>query len=104
MLVVHQSFIARRSLAPEYMEGNLCADYDWCIRILKESGDNIHTGVVITDYLMGGMSKQRHQQSLKDRFSVMRHHYGLFPTLLAHLWIVVRAVVHRFTRWGREKY
>lgn len=104
MLVVHQSFIARRSLAPEYMEGNLCADYDWCIRILKESSDNIHTGVVITDYLMGGMSKQRHQQSLKDRFSVMRHHYGLFPTLLAHLWIVVRALAHRIARWGREKY
>lgn len=104
MLVVHQSFIARRSLAPEYMENNLCADYDWCIQILKESGDNIHTGVVITDYLMGGMSKQRHRQSLKDRFLVMRHHYGLFPTLLAHLWIVVRAVVHRVTRWGQEKY
>lgn len=104
MLIVHQSFIPRRTLAPAYMENNLCADYDWCIRILKSSRENVNAGIIITDYLMGGLSKQRHRQSLKDRFAVMRTHYGLLPTLLAHGWIVIRAVGHRLFRWGKPKY
>lgn len=104
MLVVHQSFIPRRTLAPEYPLDNLCADYDWCIQILKQSRQNINAGMIITDYLMGGMSKQRHRQSLRDRFEVMRIHFGLFPTLLAHLWILIRAFIHRIRRWGRARY
>lgn len=104
MLVVHQSFIPRRELAPEYMLHNLCADYDWCIRILKKSRNTVNTGLILTDYLMGGMSKQRHQQSLRDRFEVMRTHFGLPLTLAAHGWIVLRAGWHRLARWGKEKY
>ncbi|MEO6037273.1 MAG: glycosyltransferase family 2 protein, partial [Saprospiraceae bacterium] len=104
MLVVHQSFVARRSLAPDYRTDNLCADYDWCIRILKQSRMALYTGLVLTDYLMGGLSKQRHRQSLRDRFAIMRQHFGLFPTLLAHGWIVLRAAGHRLRRRGKERY
>ncbi|MBP6825722.1 MAG: glycosyltransferase [Saprospiraceae bacterium] len=104
MLVVHQSFIARRTLAPEFIENNLCADYDWCIKIMKKSRRNVNTGFITTDYLMGGISKQRHRQSLRNRFEVMRTHFGLLPTLLAHVWIVVRAVLHRIRRIGKPKY
>lgn len=104
MLVVHQSFIPRRNIAPAYMENNLCADFDWCIRILKNSRENVHSSLVITDYLMGGMSKQRHRQSLKDRFFVMRTHFGLARTLLAHAWIVLRAIGHNIGRLGQKKY
>jgi hypothetical protein len=96
--------VPRRNLAPAYIEKNLCADYDWCIRILKSSSENVNTDIIITDYLMGGLSKQRHRQSLKDRFSVMREHFGLLPTLLAHGWIVCRALWHRLTRIGKTKY
>jgi glycosyltransferase involved in cell wall biosynthesis len=104
MLVVHQSFVPRRALAPEYIEHNLCADYDWCIKILKKSPQNVHTGLIITDYLMGGLSKQRHRQSLRDRFAVMRAHFGLLATLLAHGWILWRAAWHRLRRRGRARY
>ncbi|MFN0014009.1 MAG: glycosyltransferase family 2 protein [Saprospiraceae bacterium] len=104
MLIVHQSFVARRLLAPEYRNDNLCADYDWCIKILKKSRQNVFTNLVLSDYLMGGMSKQRHRQSLLDRFRVMREHFGLLSALFAHLWIVVRAVVHRIKRLGKARY
>lgn len=104
MLVVHQSFVARRSLAPLYRTDNLCADYDWCIRVLKQSQQSINTGIIMADYLMGGLSKQRHRQSLRDRFAIMRLHFGLFPTLLAHGWIVLRALGHRVTRQGKKRY
>ncbi|MBL7781137.1 MAG: glycosyltransferase [Saprospiraceae bacterium] len=104
MLVVHQSFIARRDLAPAYIEQNMCADFDWCIQILKKSRENVNTGIILTDYLMGGLSKQRHRQSLKDRFAVMRKHFGLLPTLLAHAKIVLRAAWHRLSRLGKPSY
>lgn len=104
MRVVHQSFVPRRSLAPDYLYGNLCADYDWCIRILKKSRRNTFTGQILSDYLIGGISKKRHRQSLKDRFAVMREHFGLVPTLLAHVWIVLRAIRHRIRRWGKTRY
>lgn len=104
MLVVHQSFIPRRNLAPEYISGNLCADYDWSIRILKKSRKNVNTRQVLSEYLMGGMSKQRHRQSLKDRFRIMRQHFGLFPTLVAHVWIMLRATLHWVSRLGSTKY
>ncbi|MCK6692196.1 MAG: glycosyltransferase [Thermoanaerobaculia bacterium] len=104
MLVVHQSFVARRVLAPAYMDGNLCADFDWCIRILKESRQTVNSGLILSDYLAGGISKKRHRQSLSDRFAVMRTHFGLVPTLLAHAWIAIRAAAHRVKRWGKERY
>lgn len=104
MLVVHQSFVPRRSISPEYLLGNLCADFDWCIEILKKSRKNTPAEAILTDYLMGGMSKQRHRQSLRDRFLVMRRHFGFGKTLLAHAWILLRAAWHRFTRLGRSRY
>lgn len=104
MLVVHQSFVARRDLAPEYRTDNLCADYDWCIRILKKSKQNNHTGLILSDYLMGGLSKKRHRQSLRDRFEVMHAHFGLPAAILAHAWIVCRAIGHRLRRYGKKRY
>jgi glycosyltransferase involved in cell wall biosynthesis len=104
MLVVHQSFIARRTLAPTYLLGNLCADYDWCIKILKKSRQNLHTDLILSEYLMGGLSKKRHRQSLKDRFWVMRQHFGWFQTIIAHAWIVLRAIAHRLRRSGTSRY
>jgi glycosyltransferase involved in cell wall biosynthesis len=104
MLVVHQSFVARRLLAPDYRLDNLCADYDWCIHILKQSRANVWTGLVLTDYLAGGLSKRKHRQSLRDRFRVMREHFGLWPAIMAHGWIVLRAVWHRLTRFGKSRY
>ncbi|MCC6411534.1 MAG: glycosyltransferase [Saprospiraceae bacterium] len=104
MLVVHQSFVARRSLASDYRTDNLCADFDWCIGILKKSRENRYAGFIISDYLMGGMSKQRHRQSLIDRFKVMEKHYGFGQALWAHVKIVGRAGKHYFMRWGKKRY
>lgn len=104
MRVVHQSFVARRTLAPAYATDNLCADYDWCIQILKKSRQNVHTGRVLSNYLAGGLSKKRHRQSLLDRFHVMVRHFGWAAALSAHLFIILRAIQHRFRRRGLPKY
>lgn len=95
MLVCHQSFYARRSLVPQYdLRYRFSADVDWCIRVLMagEASDmvNHYTHTVLTDYLEEGMTTRNHRASLIERFNVMRHHYGLCPTILRHIKFLFR--------------
>ena len=102
MLVCHQSFYARTDLAKGIhynLDYRFSADVDWCIRVMKESA-RLHlplrnVGAVITHYLDGGMSMQNHRASLRERFEVMRTHYGLLTTLFVHAWFVVRSIFKR---------
>ena len=102
MVVCHQGFFARRQITPLYIDNNLCADIDWVINILKKSRKNTHTRTLISEYLVGGLSKQRHQQSLKNRFNILKKHYGFIPTLLAHIGIIIRSIF--FKMIGKTKY
>ena len=102
MLVCHQAFYARTDLARTYLyntDYRHSADVDWCIRVMKEAERrrlplrNVHA--VVANFLAGGDSKQNHRASLKERFQVMRHHYGLMTTIGMHLWFVIRGMVKK---------
>ncbi len=96
MLVCHQAFLARRDKVPMYdLSYRLSADVDWCIRVMKESKDIVNTHLIIVDYLQNGLSLQHHRASLIERFKIMAKHYGLLPTILRHMWFVVRAVIKK---------
>lgn len=101
MTVSHQAFVVRRAIAPFYISNNLCADIDWVIKCLKQSKENIHTHLTLAAFETGGLSRQRHRASLRDRFNVLAVHYGFLPTVLAHIWIVFRAL---YTRLSRPTY
>ncbi len=99
MLVCHQSFYARTDIAKDVhynLDYRYSADVDWCIRIMKEAKKRKlplrNVNAVITNFLDGGMTTQNHRASLKERFQVMRSHYGLLVTLLVHGWFVVRSL------------
>ncbi len=104
MVVCHQAFIPRREICPKYMENNLSADIDWVIKILKRSRKNVNTNQVIANFLIGGVSKQRHQQSLKDRFQVLQKHFGFIPNLVNHFLIVLRAIIFKVQKIGKQSY
>lgn len=97
MLVCHQSFYARTDIARSVhynLNYRYSADVDWCIRIMKEAM-RLHlplrnVNAAITNFLDGGMTTQNHRASLKERFNVMRTHYGLLMTLTMHVWFVIR--------------
>ncbi len=100
MLVCHQSFYARTDIAREIhydLSYRYSADVDWCIRIMRESARRKlplrNVNAVITNFLDGGMTTQNHRASLKERFQVMRTHYGLLPTVAMHAWFAVRGVI-----------
>ncbi len=102
MVVSHQAFLPRKSIAPKYMMDNLSADIDWVINCLKKSRKNTHTHEVLANFLIGGTSRQQHQRALTDRYKVLGKHYGAVENFFNHGLIVVRAVWSRVM--GRSKY
>lgn len=97
MLVCHQAFYARRDLAqatPYDLQYSFSADVDWCIRVMRKAAEQhlplCHVPGVVAHYLDGGTTVKNHRASLRERFDVMRRHYGLLTTLAMHVWFVVR--------------
>ena len=86
MSVSHQAIYMKRSLAEPFDRSyHLSADIDWILNAAKKSKKIVNTNQYVAKYLVGGMSKKRHRQSLKERFDIMKKHYGLVPTLFNHL-------------------
>ena len=93
MRVAHQSFIVRRELAPKYKAGFFCsADIDWCIQCLKNSTQIHNTGQIISKYLIGGVSHKNRKKCWRERFAIMREHYGLISTLVFQVYIAFRFI------------
>jgi len=104
MVVSHQAFLPHRRLWIKYMDNNLTADIDWVINILKKSQCTTPTQLILATYLVGGLSKKRHQQSLKDRYAVLKKHFGFFPNLFNHALIVMRSILFKISRIGKKTY
>ena len=94
MLVCHQAFVARRSMAPQFdLRYRFSADYDWCIRCLLQSRGKGYVGAQpIIDFLvdMAGTTERNHKASLKERFDIMCRYYGTVPTIARHLSFIPR--------------
>ena len=100
MLVCHQAFYALTDIAknlpydPRY---RYSADVDWCIRVMKEAQKRqlplVNTQAILADYQEEGQTTIHHRDSLKERFDVMRRHYGLFSTVMMHLWFAIRQLI-----------
>jgi len=93
MLVCHQAFFARRELAVNHLydlQYRFSADFDWCIRIMKQAEYLHNTRLTLIDYLNEGMTTRNHKASLKERFRIMVKHYGWISTVIHHGWFVIR--------------
>ncbi|MCO5937266.1 glycosyltransferase [Mucilaginibacter sp. RB4R14] len=85
MSISHQAIYIRRSLTSPYdPKYQLSADIDWIIRAAKKAIKIVKVDGYVAKYLVGGMSKAKHKQSLLERFDIMKRHYGLIPTVLNH--------------------
>ena len=102
MLVCHQAFFASTALTancPYNLKYRFSADFDWCIRIMRQAQEQnlpiVNAKTIVADYLEGGMTVKNHRKSLLERLRIMGHHYG-WPTAAAmHLWFVARAVIKK---------
>lgn len=95
MLVCHQAFFARRAIAPHYdLRYRFSADFDWCIRVMKQARYLHNTHLTLVDYLDEGLTTRNHRASLIERFHIMCRHYGIVPTVMRHLWFALRTLTH----------
>lgn len=102
MLVCHQAFYARMDIAKNNLydlDYRYSADVDWCIRVMKEAEKKrlslLYVKAVIVNFLDGGMTTKNHRASLRERFLVMKKHYGLFSTLVMHGWFLFRSFLKK---------
>lgn len=101
MRVSHQSFICKKAIAPYYnLDYRFSADYEWCLLVLKKAKTICNTHTNLSLFLEGGLTKKNILPGLKERFRIMRQHYGLFATLLTH--IALGAKLAWFVLWNRR--
>jgi len=85
MSISHQAIYIKRALIEPYdRRYQLSADIDWIIRAAKKAKKIVNVNRYVAKYLVGGMSKTKHRQSLAERFDIMKRHYGLVPTIFNH--------------------
>jgi glycosyltransferase involved in cell wall biosynthesis len=97
MVVSHQAFIVRRTIAPLYnLKYKYSADIDWVIFCLKHASGIINCCQILCRFLDGGRSKQTIIPSLKERFAIMVQYYGLVTTIWYHFPIGFKFFVFLF--------
>lgn len=96
MVVCHQAFIAlKRITGPFDLSYRFSADYEWCIRVLQHSRNNVMVPGVLIDYLAEGVTTRNRRASLAERFRIMSRYYGFWPTLWRHLGFIPRFLKRR---------
>ena len=102
MNISHQAIYVKRTLAEPYdLSYKYSADIDWIIKVAKKSTKIVNTHRYVAKYLVGGISKKKHLESLKERFRIFSKYYGLLPNVLNHFLIALNLtryfVKHRRT-------
>jgi glycosyltransferase involved in cell wall biosynthesis len=101
MTISHQAIYIRRTLTEPYdRQYELSADIDWILIAAKKAKTSVKVPGYVAKYLVGGMSKKRHHQSLKERFAIFTKHYGLLPNLFNHVVIAAKLSFY-YLRFGR---
>jgi len=86
MNISHQAIYIRRSITVPYdLHYKYSSDIDWIIKAAKKASNIVNVHRYVAKYLVGGMSKKKHRESLKERFKIFTKYYGLVPNVLNHL-------------------
>jgi len=86
MSISHQAIYIKRELTTPYdRRYHLSSDIDWIIRAAKKAKKIVKVDGYVAKYLVGGMSKQKHTQSLIERYAIMSKYYGSLYTMFNHI-------------------
>ncbi|HET8829058.1 MAG TPA: glycosyltransferase family 2 protein [Pelobium sp.] len=95
MSVSHQAIYIKKAITKPYnLHYQLSADIDWILSALTKAKKTVGVKFYVAKYLMGGMSKQKHFQSLKERFIIFSRYFGILPNILNHCVIVFRLFIY----------
>lgn len=99
MLICHQAFMVRRDLAPEFdLTYRFSSDYDWTLRCIDNSDPRKCTNLsmITIDYLKDGLTDKNKIKSLRERYRIMRRHFGASRTIFNHIGFIFRALGRKF--------
>lgn len=92
MNVGHQAFIIKKSLALPYnTQWKHVADIDWMIRCLKHCRKVINLNTIIVNFTIDGHSTIHRKASNRERYKVLKLHYGWLTNIWNHLLISLRS-------------
>eukprot|EP01133_Synstelium_polycarpum_P004709 gene4709-5496_t len=101
MNISHQAIYVKRSLTCPYdLQYKYSSDIDWIIKAAKKATSAVNTRRYVAKYLVGGVSKKKHLESLKERFRIFSKYYGFLPNLFNHFLIALNLTKY-FVRHGR---
>jgi len=87
--VTHQCFLVRRSICQPYqLQYRLSSDIDWMLNCIKKSNLNINAQIITADFVLGDATSKHYFRSMKERFSILLHHYGCLNAFKAHFHMV----------------
>ena len=96
LVICHQSVIVKKSIASHYnLNYSIASDYDWVIRAFQNSECQGYIDQYLSKFMVAGVSSQKRQLAWKERFIIMKEHFGVFKTVAAHVYIVLK---YPFTR------
>jgi glycosyltransferase involved in cell wall biosynthesis len=99
MSVSHQAIYIKKSITKLYdSQYQLSADIDWILDAISKAKTIVNTKIYVAKYLMGGMSKQKHHQSLLERYQIFKKYYGFFPNLFNHFVIALKLSGYYLTK------
>lgn len=91
LVVCHQSILVNKNIAPRYdLQYRICADYDWTCNVLAKSQKNLYIDKYISKFMTSGLSAIHRKKSWIERFYIMKNHFGLIRTILAHIKIILK--------------
>jgi glycosyltransferase involved in cell wall biosynthesis len=91
LVVCHQSILVRREIAQNYnLNYTVSADYDWVLNAFEKSQENLYIDDYLSKFMTSGISAQKRKLSWKERFKIMKNHFGLLKTLFAHILIILK--------------
>lgn len=96
LVVCHQSILVKKEIVPFYdMQYKIASDYDWVAYVLSKSKQNLYIDDYLSDFMIAGTSSINRKRAWKERYIIMKKHFGLCKTLLAHCKIILK---YPFTR------
>lgn len=102
MVVCHQAFIVRKSIAPKYrLDHFYSADIDWEIKCLKVAQKVTNLNITVAKYLTGGFSIKNLKYSLLDRYEILKTHFGFSGAVFAHVLILFRGLGFIWKKKGK---
>ncbi len=93
MVVCHQSFVAKKEIISLYnLKYKLSSDIDWVIRVLKNTKNTKKVNFLISKFEIGGISTKKFKTAMKERYWILKEHFGFFPNLINHVTMLLRHV------------